>query len=153
MDVKAYLMGVFDGEGCVGTGKNSTGRWFLQCSVSMACEPIIHLFVETWGGGWYRRSKPTVGGLILYTWAINSSKALPFLEYATEHSLAKQQACRIGLELATNMAKYVAPGFRKGINLHGGARMISDEDQARRTALVMELRSLQGARSRFKAAS
>lgn len=115
----------------------------------MASKEAIDLFIATWGGAYYRRSKPTSGGLILHQVNLNSSKAIPFLEYAVEHSIVKQEQCRIALQLARNMAKYSWARENESFNPFKGKRYISDEDHAERTRLITEMRALMGARSRF----
>lgn len=141
-------MGVFDGEGSVSTYQHN-GRWSLTVGLAMANEPITDLFKETWGGNIHVRKRPTTGGLILRHWYVSASKAIPFLEYAVENSMHKARRFEIALELALNMAKYAAPGARRGVNIGGGARCISPEDARNREKLVLELRSLNGGRSRF----
>lgn len=149
MDTKSYLMGVFDGEGNICTGKNRGRQWYLNLKVEMNSLAICELFQKEWGGSVYPRTKVTAGGLTLSTWYLGASKAIPFLEYAAEHSLTKREQAVIALQLARSMAKYNWPGYRKGTALSVGKRMISDEDQAERDRLVTELRSLMGARSRY----
>ncbi|GAC1519361.1 MAG: hypothetical protein NVS2B16_25590 [Chloroflexota bacterium] len=148
MDTKSYLMGVFDGEGCVGTGFSS-GRWALQLQVAMAWQPVCELFRQTWGGSCTARSRPTTGGLILWAWIVNSSKAIPFLEYAVEHSLVKRQQCILALELALLINNYSWAKRLIGPGTGGGHRFISDEEMALRANIVREIRSLNGGRSRF----
>ena len=149
MDAKSYLMGVFDGEGCVATGKGGSGAWFVQANVTMASEAVCQLFQDTWGGSRSKRSKPTMGGLIMHTWSVNSSRGIPFLEYVVEHSLVKREQAAIALQMARNIAKYAERGYRRGIGLSRGARILTDEDHAERERLVMQIRALNGGRSRF----
>lgn len=144
IDIKSYLMGVFDGEGCV-SAYRQRGNVALTISVEMASEPITSLFREVWGGNLHVRPKPTAGGLVMHSWYIGARAAIPFLGYACENSLAKRRQAAIALELAENMAKYSA-GRRR---LLAEGRYISDVDVARRERLVLEMRSLNGARNRF----
>jgi hypothetical protein len=152
-DNRSYLLGIFDGEGCVTTGRNNQGvpRWWLSLSVGMTSREVIEMFRAEWGGGVSARTKPTAGGLILYTWAISATNAIPFLEYAVQHSVVKHRQCVIALQMARNIAKYSWAGHRKGVAFSSGKRLLTAEDQAERDRLVAELRSLQGARSRFAA--
>lgn len=151
MDTESYLMGIFDGEGCVGTGKGGNGRWYVQMSVTMASEDVCRLFMATWGGGISKRTKPTVGGLILWTWHINASHAIPFLEHVVQHSLVKREQARLALGLARNIAKYSWARKEDGFNPFKGGRFISEEDMAERERVIAQIRSLNGARSRYAA--
>lgn len=153
-DVKSYLLGVFDGEGCIGTGrqpakKDGSYNWFLNVTVGMASEEIVRLFIETWGGNYHKRSKLTTGGLTLHTWHLGSARAIPFLQYVAKYGIYKKDQAVIALKLARNMARYAQPGARKGVNVHGGESYITPEDRAERNDLVLEMRALAGARSRF----
>ncbi|GIM89298.1 sigma-70 family RNA polymerase sigma factor [Paractinoplanes toevensis] len=148
MDTKSYLMGVFDGEGSVNT-YYQRGRWTLQVSVTMAAIEILELFRETWGGNLHIRKRKTAGGLTLGQWYIGSSKAIPFLEYAATNGMWRRRRVECALELARNMAKYTIPGVRKGINISQGGSFLTPEDHTLRERLVLEMRSLAGARSRF----
>lgn len=151
---KRYLVGVFDGEGCIATGKThlkGEGRytWYLAITVCMSCEPIIRQFIEVWGGNYHQRKGRTKGGLVMHQWHIASSRGIPFLEYLVEHSLCKREQAKLALELARNMAKYSWAGYRKGISLNRGERLLTEADRAERDRIVMDIRALQGARSRF----
>lgn len=149
MELGSYLMGVFDGEGCITAGRNARGGWSLHVSVTMASETIVRLFQERWGGGVGKRSKITSGGLTLWSWQITGATAIPFLHYAIAHSYTKRQQAVVGLALAESTAKYRIPGARTGIKLSSRQRMISEEDLQMRTELVNQMRALNGARSRY----
>lgn len=141
-------MGVFDGEGCVSCYFHR-GKWILTLTATIANEEITELFRTTWGGGVHVRKRPTAGGLTLRQWYISAVKAIPFLEYAVVNSLHRRRRFEIALELAQSMARYADPAVRRGHNIHAGGRVITPDDLAHREALVLELRALNGGRSRF----
>ena len=143
-------MGVFDGEGCISAYMSRHGRWSLTICATLASEPVIDLFRAAWGGGKHKVKKLTVGGLQLFTWHISASTAIPFLEYAAQHALVKRQQAILGLSLAKEMQKYTV-GSRKGHRASSGIKLISQEEQATRTAIVLQMRALNGGRSRFAA--
>ncbi len=151
IDIDSYLLGVFDGEGCISGGMDKRDkRWFLGATVALASEPICRLFQSRWGGGCTSRSQPTTGGLILWQWQLSGGRAAEFLEIVARCCLVKQEQARLGLSLAQNMAKYSEPGYRVGVALSSGERMITPEDHILRESCVRQLRSLNGARSRFE---
>lgn len=149
-DIKSYLIGVFDGEGSISAYFSKKGNTSLSINLSMANEEIIDLFRQVWGGGKHKKKTLTTGGLQLYQWYICASNAIPFLEYAKDVSRAKNKQAEIALKIAQEMSKYkIGAGTRKGVNLRRGESFISIEEKESRTKLVLEMRSLNGARSRF----
>lgn len=150
IDVRSYLMGIFDGEGCITGGYDKRdGRYFLVVGVCMASEPITRLFAATWGGTYGPRARLTVGGLTLWDWRNHSAQAAPFLAYAAEHSISKRQQATLALGLAANISKY-AEARRAGFNPRSGGHVLGPDDHALRQHLVSEIRAINGARSRFK---
>lgn len=149
-DVRSYLLGIFDGEGCISGGRNKDGRWSLQVSVCMASESICRLFQSVWGGSVTMRNKPTVGGLMLWQWQQpHGASGIEFLEFVAARSMTKAMQARAAIPLAQNIAKYSQRGYRRGVALNRGHRIISNEDMAIREQTVRLLRSLNGGRSRF----
>lgn len=106
------------------------------------------MFQAEWGGGVFQQKKPTKGGLMLWRWNIGASKAIPFLEFAVNHSIVKRKQAEIGLQLARLMSKYTSES-RRGVAASRGQKRITEEEHVLRGALVKEMRSLNGARSRF----
>lgn len=154
-DVRSYLLGVFDGEGCIATARTTDRRryWYLHVTVSMTAKDVIDLFLQTWGGSYHQRKSRNPVSPPLHDWSLSAAKAIPFLEFAAEHSIAKREQCRLALILARSMFRYSWRGERKGVNLNRGQRVLTDEDMEERNRLVLQIRALNGARSRFGSVS
>jgi hypothetical protein len=150
-DVRSYLLGVFDGEGCIATCRTTDRRryWYLKATVSMTAKDVIDLFLQTWGGNYHKRKSRNPVSPPLHDWSLSAAAAIPFLEFAAEHSIAKSEQCRIALTLARSMARYSWNGQRRGVNLNRGKRVITDDEMEERNRLVLQIRALNGARSRF----
>ena len=147
VDAVDYTVGLFDAEGCIGTfgaGRN----WVLVISIGIASEHAVRRMAEVWGGSVSKRARPSINGLVMWQWSLGGASSLNFLETVAERSLTKGRQAALARDLASNMNKYARRGGQK----HGGSmvpRFITDEDLAERVRLVAEIRSLNGARSRF----
>ena len=149
MDIDSYLLGVFDGEGSVTTGRGGEGGWFVGVGVTMASEPICRLFQERFGGGVTRQKRLTVGGLQLWTWQLGGSKTIPILELLETQSLVKREQAILGLRMARSMARYRWARLGGEFDPTRGNRFLSPDDLAEREEIVACIRALNGARSRY----
>lgn len=147
-DTKLYLMGIFDGEGCICPSFRKDGYIALFVTVSMASEDVIDLFCATWGGSKGIREGQKKGYLRRYTWTMTGSTSIEFLQYVSEHSIVKVNQARYGLLLAQDLLRY--RGNRIGINNHGGERLFTNEDYQYRKDLAIKIKSFNGARSRYE---
>ena len=144
-----YLLGIFDGEGSITGTKRKTSRgWALQCNVTMGPTDAVCMMLHDMWGGSVRQVKTKEGRQSLWSWTVSESKALPFLEVARVGLVVKQRQAELAYEMAQNMKQYTNSA-RKGVAVSRGQSFITDADLARRTEIMLELRSLNGARSRF----
>jgi hypothetical protein len=147
MDKLSYLMGLFDGEGTICPAFRRDGYISLHVAVQMAGKNVLEMFKEQWGGSVSTRpAKPN--RIELDTWTLTGSKAIPFLEFAKDNLLLKKEQARIALILASEMAKLTS-SKREGLSCGRGLRLISDADMDKRKSLALQIRALNGARSRF----
>ena len=87
---------------------------------------------------------------MLWQWqASKGTTMVEFLEFVAERSLTKRQQAIAALPLARSIVKYSQPGYRRGVRLGAGEKMISRADRAIREQAVRRLRALNGGRSRF----
>jgi hypothetical protein len=149
VDTRSYLIGIFDGEGCITAGFHRTGSTYLIASVTMCSEPVVRLFKVHYNrGGITVRSKPTVGGLTLWTWQVTGASAIPILEDLVSTSLVKRDQAVLALQLARNMARY-AINIASGFSPRSGSQLLTRSDREERTAIINTIRSRNGARNRF----
>lgn len=143
MDPIAYTIGLFDGEGCVSVASMKRGGWTLRAVVQMDQEAPIRLMQQVWGGVVYQRA--TTRGVRPWVWQASAQAARPLFAALAEHSLTKRRQAEIALQIADEMAAYLR-GDRGGAKTCLGEKAINHEARA---ALVRELRSCNGGRSRF----
>ena len=130
---RAWVAGLFDGEGCVSIVINPDigGRAHhgLQCTIAMTSEETILKVQELFGGHvYYKRQllkKP------VWTWRINSIKAIPFLRSIRPFSVTKRLQIDIALEA---LSEWVTPASR------AGALRLTDETVALREGYMLALR-------------
>jgi hypothetical protein len=149
-DVRSYLVGVFDGEGCITAGFARDGSTYLVASVTMASETIVRLFHGYYQcGGVTCRSKLSAGGLRLWTWQVFGGSSRPVLADIAALGLEKQRQAQIASALAANMAQYTTN--RDGFSPLRDGRRLLPQERAERVAIINALRALNGARNRFTA--
>lgn len=138
----AYMLGVFDGEGCISTCRNGGGRGApgVHVQITMASQDVAELFAAHWGGSAKPRSSVTAGGLTLWVWRITGHRARWFLQLLAAHSLTKRKQA----DLALQMLSLTMSGPR-------GSRTLAPANATERERLAGEIRKLNGARSRFAA--
>lgn len=125
---RAYLCGLFDGEGCVhaGIAKDNTAR--VSVSVTMLDPEPVVLFHKIFGGSYVvhqgSSSRPA------HMWQLANAAAIPALEVIVSGCLVKSRAARPALELARRMA--------------AGARgvTVSSEEKSLRLDLVRQVRAV-----------
>jgi hypothetical protein len=148
LDESSYLMGIFDGEGWItAQAKPERDRWSLTIGVTMGNEAVVKMFADRWGGR-VNRVKVKEGRMPLWRWQVGASKALPFLRIAAQHCIVKKRHAEIAVMLGEELAKYNNES-RKGVAVSRGHKFVTQTDRQARSRLVAELRSINGARSRF----
>jgi len=143
-----YLAGVFDGEGSISAYLSKNGGWVLRCGVGMTELHVVSLFHERFGGGLCIRNQKLKSGLRMKDWYIGGGNAVDFLKWVSIFCKIKNRQSEVALPLAEQIAKYNKKGARKGKLPR--SKIISDKDQKERRCIAVQLRSLNGARSRFK---
>ena len=146
-EMKLYLIGVFDGEGCICPSLRRDGYIGLFVSVKMASEEVIDLFIATWGGSKSKRIGAKSGYQDLYGWTLTGTTTGTFLEYAAEHSIVKKAQAQLGLQLVEFLTHYRA--HDPLVNRRLGQRCISEAEAGTRRNIAMSIKALNGARSRF----
>jgi hypothetical protein len=151
MDERSYVIGLFDGEGCISTYKNK-GSWTLDVVIVMGGpEELMQRVVRVWGGHYYLRSQITAGGLRLWQWKASGRFARAVLADVAELGIAKRAQALLGVQLLDLLASgFAKSGPRINVSTTGGRRWLTDDQIAERETLVVQIRALNGARSRFR---
>jgi hypothetical protein len=149
IDLRSYLIGVFDGEGCITAGFNKNGGTYLIVSVTMCAEAVVRTFHRHYrSGNVGYRSQRTAGGLVLWYWQVTGATAIPLLEDLASVALVKRDQAILALALARNMARY-ARSRRDGFNPMLGRSLLTQDDRQQRVEIMQRIRALNGARNRF----
>lgn len=135
----AYLVGLFDGEGCISPVRSTSGRSYVHVQVTIASEAVVRRFERRFGGAVTVRQAPTVGGLTLWIWRVTGHAAREALGLFAELSLTKHEQAALALRLLD----LTAPGGGRG------TYTVPHEVEADRERLADEIRALNGGRSRF----
>ena len=146
-ELKLYLVGIFDGEGCICPSLRKDGYIGLFVSVSMASESVIDLFIKIWGGSKGYRNPAKQNYLARSTWTVVGEKALPFLEYFVSRSIVKQIQAENAIILVKELIKYKHK--RHGINNRLGEKCISLDEHLYRREIALKIKLNNGARSRY----
>lgn len=138
----AYLVGLFDGEGCITAVRRRPGDSYVHVQVTIASETVVRRFESRFGGAVTFRPRATAGGLTLWTWRITGHASRDVLRLLAGHSLTKRQQAQLGIQML-------------GLTMKGprGARTLRPDLRELRERIAGELRSLNGARSRFAEAT
>lgn len=135
IDIKKYLAGFFDGEGCIYINKQrlkSNRKDYISYSGAVAVsntqkEPL-ELFAKYFGSK-VRFYTEILNGQDRYFWRITSKQAVKFCKIMKDELLLKSEQAEIVIKLHETM------------KLHSGIR-ISDEEIKRREKLYLEIREL-----------
>ena len=146
-ELKIYLLGIFDGEGCICPSFRKDGYVALFVTVSMASEEVIDLLQNMWGGSKSMRRGAKAGYLDRFTWTMTGSRTIPFLEYASKRLITKRKQAEYALILAHDLTRWKRE--RHGINNHAGEKCLTEADHARRREIGLKIKALNGARSRY----
>jgi hypothetical protein len=139
----AYLLGIFDGEGCITPCRNGSGRTYIHVIVNMSSEEVVRLLERRFGGTVRSRPGLTAGGLTMWDWRVTGANAQPLLSLLARHSITKRHQARLALKMLE-------------LTRAGGGRgnyIVTPGVAAERESIAAEIRSLNGGRNRFKAAA
>lgn len=119
----SYLMGLFDGEGCISIGglNKVKGHYQVTVCVRMVNEYLPRLFQASYGG----RVLPdprTGNQRDEWRWRITGQKAKPFLEDTLKYSILKKGQAEVALHLLD--LQYI----------HHSGKPVSSEEQVLREA-------------------
>jgi len=131
-----YLVGLFDGEGCITIGYTKKDRVYLKCSVEMSSPEAVEAFQARFGGYIYKR-KLRGANQQTWQWTLSSMKCLPLLELVSSKGLVKRKIASLCLPVA-----------RSYIKKHMQTDVPSDVKDMR-IETMRQVRALNGARNRF----
>lgn len=135
-----WFVGLFDGEGCITASmrvrqKDGYERLHLRCSVEITQEAVVRLFEDRFGGCVHQRVNR--GGR--WVWTLSGGDSVEFLSLIASKGVVKGHIAEVALPLAQAVREVKKhPRRGKPIELILSQRVAA-----------LELKSLNGARSRF----
>lgn len=136
--VEHYLVGLFDGEGCITTAVSKRGIPYVHVQVVITTPEIPCLFQEHWGGSVSAR-KLTGRNRQMHVWRVTGSKARPSLESVSKYGRIKNRQA----ELALSLIDLSRPSGGRG------SYVVPPDEREERMSISNQIRSLNGARARF----
>lgn len=123
----AYLIGVFDGEGCVAISPGSRKyrerlHCHIQASVQMTNEYLPRLFQGTYGGRVYFSSR-TGNHNDVWKWMLSNQQARPLLEDIVKYGILKKPQAEVALRLL-NLQR----ANRRGHPISEGEKVLREAD-------------------------
>lgn len=128
-----YLVGYFDGEGCITVSIQRKRQHTLMCIVETGDKSVVELYHLHFGGSFTERDKVGCTGKFFhsYRWTVASKIAYRFLVIIKPFLKAKQSQAIVGIMLQDRM---------KGKG--GTGHSLSEEEFNRREQLRLLLKSL-----------
>ena len=139
----AYLVGIFDGEGCVSMHLAKAGYITVQAKVSMCDRAPVAALHARFGGRFDDGQQTTPHGRQIFSWSVFNAEAVEALELFAKSCLVKQLVASAALPVATSMrdnptrgvlsqeekqARVHAAKIIAALNKPVGARRILDEN-------------------------
>jgi hypothetical protein len=133
-----YLVGIFDGEGCITTAQSGERLPHVHVQVTISTREIVECLQREWGGS-VKDRRAISGRRQLFVWRLTGRAAEPMLRVIAARGLIKREQAILALQL---IALSGPSGGR-------GTYRVSDDDRLERLRLSDAIRALNGARARF----
>lgn len=139
----AYLVGVIDGEGCIGirrtktTGTWKSTRYAAIVTVGSTSRALIEDLMAAFRVGCVTYRYPTKTKRSCYVWTVSSVGARQVLRLLRPYLIVKREQAAVLLEFIDNFDSFkdARPGKKGGL-------LVSPEELARRERLYQQLRAL-----------
>lgn len=104
LEDRAYLAGLFDGEGCVSVQWGS-GTPRIYAVVDMSHKSTVQWLHKSFGGSFSEQTPRNPKHAIHWNWSIGGSKAAEFFEMILPFARVKRHQIEIGLAFAKHLAE------------------------------------------------
>ena len=125
-EVLAYMAGIVDGEGCIMIGRKSQGkgeppRLTMIVNVVNTNEWLIQWIKMQFGGNIRNRFPPNPRAKMIWTWRVESKKAMEFLKLVMPYLQIKRPQAELAIQFQSRKR------FRGGTLIQ---RSLTDEEKA-----------------------
>ena len=100
---KAYIAGLFDGEGCVLIKRTKTNTYIIECNITLTDYTPLKFIHDNFGGCLIKRKLRPNTNFIQYGWQVRSVLAKTFIATILPYSKIKRKQMEMCLEFRKYM--------------------------------------------------